>query len=118
MNRYEFYSKLEFFKANHSNAELTHYGIKGQKWGQRRWQNDDGTFNEAGKERYWPNAKHRDSYINDLNKRYKDRPELLKALKKGNKSKNLRSKLYDIYGLSASDYDSVDEMMKDILEDA
>ena len=110
MNRYEFYSKLEFFKANHSNAELTHYGIKGQKWGQRRWQNDDGTFNEAGKERYWPNAKHRDSYINDLNKRYKDRPELLKALKKGNKSKNLRSKLYDIYGLSASDYDSVDEM--------
>lgn len=110
MNRYEFYSKLESFKANQSNAELTHYGIKGQKWGQRRWQNDDGTFNEAGKERYWPNAKHRDSYINDLNKRYKDRPELLKTLKEGNKRGKIKRKLYDIYGLSASDYDSVDEM--------
>ena len=110
MNRYEFYSKLESFKAKQSNAELTHYGIKGQKWGQRRWQNTDGTFNEAGKERYWPNAKHRDSYTNSLNKRYKDRPELLKSLKEGNKSGKIKRKLYDIYGLSASDYDSVDEM--------
>lgn len=33
--------------------ELYHYGIKGQKWGQRRWQYDDGRFNEAGKERYF-----------------------------------------------------------------
>ena len=32
---------------------LKHYGIAGQKWGTRRWQNADGTFNEAGKERYF-----------------------------------------------------------------
>lgn len=31
---------------------LIHYGIEGQKWGVRRWQNPDGTFNEAGKKRY------------------------------------------------------------------
>ena len=35
------------------NGELYHYGIKGQKWGLRRWQNDDGSFNEAGKARYF-----------------------------------------------------------------
>lgn len=33
--------------------ELYHYGLKGMKWGVRRWQNSDGTFNTAGKERYF-----------------------------------------------------------------
>ena len=32
--------------------ELMHYGIKGQKWGLRRYQNDDGTLTEAGQLRY------------------------------------------------------------------
>lgn len=31
---------------------LAHHGIKGQKWGIRRYQNDDGTLTEAGKKRY------------------------------------------------------------------
>ena len=35
------------------NLELYHHGIKGQKWGVRRWQNSDGTFNDAGKKRYF-----------------------------------------------------------------
>ena len=33
--------------------ELTHWGIKGQKWGVRRYQNPDGTLTEAGKKRYY-----------------------------------------------------------------
>lgn len=39
MNRFEFYTALE------------HSGIKGQKWGERRYQNPDGTYTELGKER-------------------------------------------------------------------
>lgn len=31
---------------------LSHYGIKGQKWGERRYQNEDGSYTPAGKERY------------------------------------------------------------------
>lgn len=33
--------------------ELRHFGILGQKWGRRRWQYDDGRFNEEGKIRYF-----------------------------------------------------------------
>lgn len=32
--------------------ELYHYGIKGMKWGIRRYQNKDGTWTSAGKARY------------------------------------------------------------------
>ena len=31
---------------------LAHHGIKGQRWGVRRYQNADGTWTKAGKERY------------------------------------------------------------------
>ena len=31
---------------------LAHYGVKGQKWGTRQWQNYDGSYTEAGKQHY------------------------------------------------------------------
>lgn len=34
------------------NGELTHWGIKGMKWGRRRYQNKDGSLTPAGKKRY------------------------------------------------------------------
>ncbi len=35
-----------------NNDVLIHWGIKGQKWGRRRFQNKDGSLTPAGKERY------------------------------------------------------------------
>ena len=32
--------------------ELYHHGVKGQKWGVRRYQNEDGSLTAAGKKRY------------------------------------------------------------------
>lgn len=37
--------------------ELYHYGMKGQKWGVRRFQNPDGTLTSAGKQRYLTGGK-------------------------------------------------------------
>lgn len=36
---------------------LAHYGIRGQRWGVRRYQNPDGSLTDAGKRRYSTNAK-------------------------------------------------------------
>ena len=35
-----------------SNAELYHHGVKGQRWGIRRYQNKDGSLTTYGKKRY------------------------------------------------------------------
>lgn len=36
---------------------LAHHGIKGQKWGVRRYQNSDGSYTEEGKRRYGSGSK-------------------------------------------------------------
>ena len=44
------------------NGELYHHGIKGQKWGVRRFQNEDGTLTSNGKRRYSRMFSSRDTY--------------------------------------------------------
>ena len=45
--------------------ELWHYGVKGMKWGVRRFQNKDGTLTSAGKKRYQGSR-------GDIEKQYKN----------------------------------------------
>jgi len=42
----------EFYMTSCGNYELYHSGIKGMKWGIRRYQNEDGSLTEEGKKRY------------------------------------------------------------------
>lgn len=38
---------------NQPHSHLAHHGIKGMKWGVRRFRNEDGSLTEAGKNRYY-----------------------------------------------------------------
>ena len=40
------------YKIRYSSSSLSHYGIKGQQWGERRYQNEDGSLTPEGMERY------------------------------------------------------------------
>lgn len=53
---------------------LIHHGIKGQKWGVRRFQNEDGSYTPEGKERY---GRNKGSYNSDGGQRTGLIPELV-----------------------------------------
>ena len=46
--------------------ELSHHGIKGQKWGRRRYQNKDGSLTPAGKQRYGSKENFEERYDEDV----------------------------------------------------
>ena len=48
--------------------ELCHHGVKGQKWGVRRYQNADGTLTEKGKARL---AKYQAKQLKEVDKAYR-----------------------------------------------
>lgn len=100
--------------------ELEHFGVKGMKWGIRRYQNADGTLTEAGKKR---NAKNFDKYnmkiAKSLAKSSKSAEEANKAARSYlNYQMALRIKNYDskqekkwLEGMSESMYNRTTKML-------
>ena len=89
------------------NSELFHSGIKGMKWGVRRYQNKDGTLTPAGKKRYdrdfAENAKKKkdnripEEGINDPNRWVReDRERSRRVLDSGRQMTNDLTKAVDI----------------------
>lgn len=66
---------------NPYSSELYHHGILGQRWGIRRYQNEDGTLTDEGKKRYGTNTKERaENY--DAKQRARDRRVYSKGAEK------------------------------------
>lgn len=61
--------------------ELQHWGIKGQKWGVRRYQNSDGRLTPAGIRRYRKNAGYIERQLN-MKKREMTADDYQNAIKK------------------------------------
>lgn len=93
---------------------LYHHGVKGQKWGIRRYQNDDGSLTAEGKKRYGVES------VSEMSK------ETLKQYQADRKAaakeaiKDLKSKKLKVYSDIGSDYitDKYGNMtLADILND-
>ena len=75
-------------------ADLYHWGIKGMRWGVRRYQNADGSLTAAGRKRYT----NPDGSLNEKGKKYyaKERSRLIaerKVIKNTQKTNDLLSRL-------------------------
>lgn len=119
--------------------ELYHHGVKGQRWGIRRYQNKDGSLTAAGQKRYdrdirENNAKKKDNRIKDLEetgpdpkrwvkedlKRSKDvvdtNATLVKELKKIEESTTSKSKAKRLNLENMSDKELRDKINRELLE--
>lgn len=74
---------MEFYDDNYDPYELTHWGIKGMKWGVRRFQNKDGSLTAKGGKRYngsdYQPRKSLGQKISDYKKAAKKKANLKKA---------------------------------------
>ena len=102
--------------------ELYHFGIKGMKWGVRRYQNKDGTFKPAGEKRY-SNRQIRSDMNKTFNKTYKELHDKYKktksataADKANEQAKNFNTKhLIDTYGKERMDQYYESERKKTVM---
>lgn len=69
--------------------EIYHYGIKGMKWGVRRFQNEDGSLTNAGRKRYDYDGEIKGMKYGVKKKYYKDHMDSDRVLKKGMSIQNI-----------------------------
>lgn len=70
---------------------ITHYGIKGMKWGVRRYQNKDGSLTSAGKTRERTKNEKRERSERSKNRRTASLEELTKQISRLETEKKLKS---------------------------
>lgn len=70
---------------------LVHYGIKGMKWGVRRYQNKDGSLTSAGKTRERTKNEKRERSERSKNRRTASLEELTKQISRLETEKKLKS---------------------------
>ena len=91
--------------------ELYHHGIKGQRWGVRRYRNEDGSLTEAGKRRYYKEIK------KEYNKQRNPQMPLLinKNLKDSIKNKTIDTKVLESKRIK-EDLKELSDLKKEFIE--
>ena len=105
--------------SNQNIDQLYHYGINGQKWGKRRFQNPDGTRTSAGKKREQEKSKPEIQSSDDYKQSKEDRAKATKGLSNEElKRLNSRMALEKTYrDLSAAEKKKGESLAKGILKD-
>ena len=88
-------------KRKPNDDSLMHFGVQGQKWGTRRWQNEDGSLTDAGRVHY---NKAYTRGVNKLKKKEKKYNKFsLKSDKKQMKADKYKDKAYRAVFQSSED---------------
>ena len=72
---------------------LIHYGIPGQKWYQRRFQNEDGTYTKEGLERRYTKEGYKSLKKDYKRSKREANKEYIKVVKESGKNRLLKSKV-------------------------
>lgn len=80
---------------NENNEYLSHHGIKGQKWGLRRYQNQDGSLTAEGRRHRGLSDKPKEGGLKKLAKSVKEKNEVKKARSEAEKHEDLKKYVRD-----------------------